>query len=103
VKDEPFRALMNLVMASDPSPVEADEDGEITKLLDGEARKRGYDNWIVAFHEFKLPDRVRYVDPVSKREIVLELPHEAHGLIPPPTIELWRPNVGQETFQYAGD
>lgn len=48
-----FKALMVLVMCSDPWPVDGDESGQgiIWGLLDREAEARGYDNWITAYHD----------------------------------------------------
>lgn len=51
--DEEFRALLNLYMASDPSPVSEEDDGEIWHLLATECDARNIDNWVVAYHEFR--------------------------------------------------
>lgn len=48
-----FRALLNLMMASDPWPGIEEENDILLVLLGNESTARGYDNWIVAFHEFK--------------------------------------------------
>ena len=67
-----FRAFLDLLMCSDPWPVSQLKPGggrvlkngkrvvdegnhkTMTDLADEEAKQRGYDNWIVAFHEFKV-------------------------------------------------
>ncbi|MHB8867467.1 MAG: hypothetical protein ACYC6T_08170 [Thermoleophilia bacterium] len=49
--DTELRAMLNWYMCSDPWPA-SEEDHEImTALVDGESRARGYENWVVAFHE----------------------------------------------------
>lgn len=55
MSDEEFLAFMDLLMCSDPWPIKG-EDGVhaqeiLNGLADGEARRRGIDNWIVAYHE----------------------------------------------------
>lgn len=48
-----FRALMNLLMCSDPWPTANWEDEEHLKgLANYEAAKRGFENWIIAYHDF---------------------------------------------------
>lgn len=56
MKDTEFRALLTLFMASDPTPLSEEEDKEVGNMLDRESNKRGYDSWVVAYHEFKLGD-----------------------------------------------
>lgn len=56
--DREFRAFLDLLMCSDPWPITG-EDGEhaneiLLELADSEAQLRHFDNWVVAFHEFKL-------------------------------------------------
>ena len=46
-----FRALLNLMMVSDPWPLSKEENDILEHMLDTEARVRGYDGWIVAYHE----------------------------------------------------
>lgn len=52
MSDEQFRALMNLIMLSDPTPLPQPEDEAIQQLADEEAQKRGFLNWIEAYHRF---------------------------------------------------
>lgn len=49
-----FRALLDLVMVSDPWPLVYGND-LICALLDEEARKRGFDDWIHAYHKMENP------------------------------------------------
>ena len=52
--DREYRAYLNLLMCCDPWPETTDEQSQ--EILDGfadkEAKKRGYDTWITAYHEF---------------------------------------------------
>ena len=49
-----FRALLNLFMCSDPWPTDKKEENDIIEdLLVRESATRGYDSWVVAFHELK--------------------------------------------------
>lgn len=57
MNDTQYRAFLDLMMCSDPWPV-VDRDGsDSNAILEGlaldEARARGFDSWIVAYHEFK--------------------------------------------------
>ena len=49
--DAEFAALLSWRMQSDPSPIDAYEDAVIKDMLDAEAEKRGYSDWIEAAHE----------------------------------------------------
>jgi hypothetical protein len=55
MNDQEFRAILDWFMCSDPWPVPpGDENHEIvTNWLNNEAQVRGYDSWVVAYHEFK--------------------------------------------------
>lgn len=57
LSDEQYRALLDLMMCSDPWPLDGEsgdrEHGVLVELLDAEAKRRGWDNWVVAYHEFK--------------------------------------------------
>jgi len=52
-----FRALLTLVMCCDPWPVDEriardlGNQDTILNLLNKEARKRGFDNWVEAYHQ----------------------------------------------------
>ena len=47
-----YNALMNLMMASDPWPTTEIQKRTITDLLNEEANRRNYDDWIEAYHAF---------------------------------------------------
>ena len=48
-----YRALLDLIMCSDPWPV-PDENQKIIEILaDKEAMRRGFNNWVIAYHKFK--------------------------------------------------
>jgi len=55
--DLEYRAFLDLLMCCDPWPVgtERGNDGHeiLISLADKEAVERGFDNWVVAFHEAK--------------------------------------------------
>lgn len=46
-----YRALLDLYMAADPSPVDDETDETVQKFLANEAARYGYDGWIEAYHE----------------------------------------------------
>jgi len=52
VDGEAFRVMLDLLMVSDPFP--ADEPGRdaFAGFLDAEAWKRGYADWVEAYHGF---------------------------------------------------
>jgi len=53
MKDNEFRAFLDLLMCSDPWPVTGDEgvgQSVLTMLADKEAKNRGFENWVVAYH-----------------------------------------------------
>ena len=47
-----YSALMNLMMVSDPWPTTEIQKRTITDLLNEEAKRRNYDDWIEAYHAF---------------------------------------------------
>lgn len=55
--DQEFEVFMGLLMCSDPWPMDhvPGSDELMVALADKEAKKRGFENWIVALHEFKVP------------------------------------------------
>lgn len=52
MKDLEFRALLDLMMCSDPWPVDGDNQLILEKLIDNESHKRGYDGRMQAYHSF---------------------------------------------------
>lgn len=50
--DANFRALLDLIMCSDPWPVQ--DDGTSQRLIElmatEEAKRRGFDTWVEAYH-----------------------------------------------------
>lgn len=55
MNDLEFRILLDLYMVSDPWPLDDSESNNVIGgLLNRESKKRGFDGWIVAFHQFKL-------------------------------------------------
>lgn len=51
MKDKQFRVLLDLMMVSDPWPLAEKGSHEVfVELLHNEARNRGYDDEIVAYH-----------------------------------------------------
>jgi len=61
MNDFEYRAFLDLLMCSDPWPIRGDDwngrsaHSTLVALADKEARRRGLQNWIVAFHELKIP------------------------------------------------
>ena len=51
--DKEAIAFWNLMMVSDPWPLSETYHDIMWQLADKEAIKRGYDSWIVAYHEFR--------------------------------------------------
>lgn len=53
--DNQYLAFMDLLMCSDPWPVQGDigiyEKEVLEDLANAEARARNFDDWIVAYHE----------------------------------------------------
>lgn len=56
MNDQEYRCFLDLMMCSDPWPVTdtGAGDGQLPLVLfaHAEAVKRGYESWIVAYHEF---------------------------------------------------
>jgi len=56
MSDWEFTQFLKLLMCSDPWPMEGDEGVQtkntLTSWANKEAQKRGFDNWIQAYHEF---------------------------------------------------
>lgn len=52
IADDAYRVLLDLLMVSDPWPLETADHGKMLAFLGAEASKRGYDSWEDAYHEF---------------------------------------------------
>lgn len=48
-----YAALMELFMVSDPWPTAQADHDRIKRMLNEEARDRGYTDWVDAYHEFQ--------------------------------------------------
>ena len=59
MNDTEYRAFLDLMMCSDPWPI--DDDGIDHELLeafaDAQAKKRGFTCWIEAYHRHNVSDR----------------------------------------------
>lgn len=53
MNDEELRAFLNLLMISDPWPLSENEQNILDEFAQRESKKRGYKDWIDAFHAFK--------------------------------------------------
>jgi len=53
MKDGEFRALLDLMMCSDPWPVAGDNQKIVLAMLDNEAKKHGYDDHLFAYMHFQ--------------------------------------------------
>lgn len=53
VPDQEFRELLNLVMVSDPWPLDDESEKVVTGFLEREAQERGFDTWTEAYHEME--------------------------------------------------
>ncbi len=51
--DAQFSSFLNLMMCSDPWPITDVENDHLTCFADMEAAKRGYGDWIEAYHAFR--------------------------------------------------
>lgn len=51
IPTEQFRAILDLYMAADPSPVDEEADERCQRFLAEEASRYGYDGWVAAYHE----------------------------------------------------
>ncbi len=52
MKDMQFRVLLDLMMVSDPWPLDDDARSVLVEQLHNESRKRGYDDMVTAYHSF---------------------------------------------------
>lgn len=57
MNDANYRALLDLIMCSDPWPV--NDNGENQQIIEvmatEEAKRRGFDTWVEAYHKFNKP------------------------------------------------
>ena len=54
MNDDEFRTYLDLLMVSDPWPLEYGHE-TMTDLADDQSRLRGYSDWIEAYHKFVAP------------------------------------------------
>lgn len=54
VKREHFRALLDLIMCSDPSPMDARTDQLVRDWANEESKRWGFADWIDAYHNHKI-------------------------------------------------
>lgn len=55
VNDTNYRALLDLIMCSDPWPVEGENQQIIESMANEEAKRRGFDTWVDAYHQMEKP------------------------------------------------
>ena len=53
LKKDSFKAMLEWFMVSDPWPLTEEQHELIRWVLDAESQKRGYENWVVAYHEYR--------------------------------------------------
>jgi len=47
-----YGALLEWMMVSDPFPLPSSRESRLKRMLDAEARVRGYEDWVAAYHDF---------------------------------------------------
>lgn len=52
--DIELRAFLNLLMCSDPSPLNSVEEWTMKQFADAESRRHGYKDWITAYLELEV-------------------------------------------------
>lgn len=52
MNDDQFRVFLDLLMVSDPWPLEYGHEA-LNELADEQSRERGYCDWIEAYHKFE--------------------------------------------------
>lgn len=52
--DSEFKVFLNLLMCADPTPLPQFEDNLIQEWANKESVKRGFTDWIEAFHELEV-------------------------------------------------
>lgn len=48
--DNQLKSLCNLLMVNDPFPLSSFEEENIVDIVNSESYKKGYNNWIEAYH-----------------------------------------------------
>lgn len=56
IDDEVFRVLLDLIMCSDPWPLEEDDEDVLMDAVEARSRLRGYNDFSEAYHEFEPSD-----------------------------------------------
>lgn len=96
MNDQEFRVLLDLCMVSDPWPLGEDERETFDRMLKRESERRGFDSWVVAYHEYdptppETPDGHAFRGWDGEREFIevtfpngvtyqfLEVPAEVQG------------------------
>ena len=104
-----FRALLDLWMVSDPWPVTdisvelggyGDSNDLVTELLDGEARARGIDGVVTAYHQF-VPDADEIVPDTLAVFDFTEAEREALGRLGA-THRIFRPGAAASVRRESG-
>ncbi len=54
--DYEFRCFLDLMMCSDPWPLTQEQFDVLVKFADRESLKRGFPDWIGAYHGFMKPE-----------------------------------------------
>uniref|UniRef100_A0A6H1ZA09 Uncharacterized protein n=1 Tax=viral metagenome TaxID=1070528 RepID=A0A6H1ZA09_9ZZZZ len=58
-----FKALLDLIMCSDPWPTDKNNQKTIEQLANEEADKRNYNDWIEAYHHFEEEQKLIDAEP----------------------------------------
>lgn len=117
--DQTFRAFLDLMMCADPWPVRTSGDpipmdmadaasqSLLVAFADSESRARGYDGWIVAYHEFT-PSEFPTIKcaPTVAVEIDEQSGNEATSpttLLEIDSMKIYLPNPARTTAQQCAD
>lgn len=57
--DKEFRSFLDLIMVSDPWPLDLGGRAVLEEYANRQSRLRGYDNWTDAYHRFTGQGRIR--------------------------------------------
>lgn len=66
MKNMELRALLDLLMVSDPWPLDNQAQRHLVDFADRESQRRGFENWTVAYHEFDATTPDDEAAPMSK-------------------------------------